>query len=145
MVMELANQGDLLEHIQRRRVLSDDRSRHIFGQIIDGVEYLHNNGVFHRDLKCENILLNTGYKVKISDFGFAREWWEAHALCRTFCGSAAYASPEILQGIPYDPHVADIWSLGVILFIMVSHCFSLFLPHSSMCSMGSGPSDFLTS
>ncbi|XP_072032968.1 testis-specific serine/threonine-protein kinase 3-like [Amphiura filiformis] len=120
MVMELANYGDLLEYIQRKRILPNDRARYIFTQILDGLEYLHHKGIFHRDLKCENILLNVGYKIKITDFGFAREWSDAHNLCRTFCGSAAYASPEILRGIPYDPHVADIWSMGVILFIMVT-------------------------
>ena len=71
-----------------------------------------------RDLKCENLLLDVNNNIKISDFGFARRF-EHGQLCRTFCGSAAYAAPEILQGIPYEPTGYDVWSIGVILYIMV--------------------------
>lgn len=123
MVMELARHGDLLEYIQKKKALPSNEARTIFSHILNAVEYLHLNGFFHRDLKCENVLLDwapTGIVAKITDFGFARDWCEAYRLCRTYCGSAAYASPEILQGIPYDPHGTDIWSIGVILFIMVS-------------------------
>lgn len=123
MVMELARHGDLLEYIQKKKALPNNEARTIFTHILNAVEYLHFHGFFHRDLKCENILLDwapTGIVAKLTDFGFARDWCEAYRLCRTYCGSAAYASPEILQGIPYDPHGTDIWSIGVILFIMVS-------------------------
>lgn len=72
-----------------------------------------------RDLKCENLLLDVNNVIKISDFGFARRF-EIGEMCRTFCGSAAYAAPEILQGIPYEPTGYDVWSTGVILYIMVS-------------------------
>jgi len=72
-----------------------------------------------RDLKCENILLDVYNNVKVSDFGFSR-LQTADQLSKTYCGSAAYASPEVLQGIPYQGSAYDIWSLGVILYIMVS-------------------------
>ncbi len=73
---------------------------------------------FLGDLKCENVLLDKNFDVKLSDFGFARII-EINELSHTYCGSAAYASCEILQGIPYHPIPADIWSCGVILYIMV--------------------------
>lgn len=69
-------------------------------------------------MKCENILLDQRNNIKVSDFGFARES-EAGDISKTFCGSAAYAAPEILQGIPYHCPMHDIWSMGVILYIMV--------------------------
>jgi len=75
-----------------------------------------------RDLKCENILLDIYNNVKLSDFGFSRIQ-TADQLSRTYCGSAAYASPEVLQGIPYHGTAYDIWSLGVILYIMVGSLF----------------------
>ncbi|XP_038051135.1 testis-specific serine/threonine-protein kinase 6-like [Patiria miniata] len=118
-VMELAQRGDLLGYVQRHRVLSVPVARTIFSQILAAIEYLHQNGIYHRDLKCENILLDPGHKVKLTDFGFAREWYEPNQLCRTYCGSAAYASPEILQGLPYEPSTADVWSMGIVLFVMV--------------------------
>ncbi|XP_030837327.1 serine/threonine-protein kinase MARK1-like [Strongylocentrotus purpuratus] len=123
LIMELARHGDLLEYVQKKNALRDSEARTVFSQILSAVEHLHFHGVYHRDLKCENILLDwgpTGITAKITDFGFAREWSEAFKPCSTFCGSAAYASPEILQAIPYDPNWADIWSLGIILYIMVT-------------------------
>lgn len=74
--------------------------------------------VLCRDLKCENVLLDVDNNVKLTDFGFSRTQ-QADQLSRTYCGSAAYASPEVLQGVPYSGKAYDVWSLGVILYIMV--------------------------
>ena len=75
---------------------------------------------FHRDLKCENLLLDNSNLIKVTDFGFARQF-EAGDLSKTFCGSAAYAAPEILQGQPYHLPLHDVWAMGIILYIMVSY------------------------
>ncbi|XP_019639168.1 PREDICTED: testis-specific serine/threonine-protein kinase 2-like [Branchiostoma belcheri] len=116
-VMDYAGHGDLLEYIQLHGALPESKVRVMFRQLLTGVQYLHSQGIVHRDLKCENILLDSKNNIKISDFGFAREFRQGE-LSRTFCGSAAYAAPEVLQGIPYLAELYDVWSLGVILYIM---------------------------
>ncbi|XP_059148031.1 testis-specific serine/threonine-protein kinase 1-like [Physella acuta] len=117
-VMEHAGHGDLLEYIKLRGAIPEDRSRVMFRQIVDAVSYLHGIQIAHRDLKCENLLLDYQNNIKVSDFGFSR-YFEEPAISKTFCGSAAYAAPEILQGIPYYIPLHDIWAMGVILYIMV--------------------------
>jgi len=135
-VMELAK-TDLLDYIKLIGRLNEDKARKMFTQLISAVDYLHQINIVHRkvffkfsqfnfsffvlslgDLKCENVLLDKNFDVKLSDFGFARII-QLNELSHTYCGSAAYASCEILQGIPYDAIPADIWSCGVILYIMV--------------------------
>ena len=95
----------------------------MFGELTSAVAYCHDLGFCHRDLKCENILLAADLSVRLTDFGFTRpiEYDENGevVLSNTFCGSAAYAAPEIIQGKAYDPRKHDSWSLGVILYIMV--------------------------
>ncbi|XP_043834669.1 testis-specific serine/threonine-protein kinase 1-like [Dromiciops gliroides] len=122
-VMELGVQGDLLEFIKTRGALHEDDARKKFHQLSSAVKYCHDLDVVHRDLKCENLLLDKDFNIKLSDFGFSKRCLRDDSgrimLSKTFCGSAAYAAPEVLQGIPYQPKVYDVWSLGVILYIMV--------------------------
>jgi len=118
MVLELAGHGDLLEYIKLRGTLDERRSRRLVVQIVAAIEYLHTRNIVHRDLKCENILLDRHNNVKVSDFGFSKELLVGGAPSCTFCGSSAYASPEILQGKPYCAKASDMWSMGVILYIM---------------------------
>ncbi|XP_045441462.1 testis-specific serine/threonine-protein kinase 1 [Pipistrellus kuhlii] len=122
-IMELGVQGDLLEFIKTRGALHEDDARKKFHQLSSAIKYCHDLDIVHRDLKCENLLLDKDYNIKLSDFGFAKRCLRDDSgrliLSKTFCGSAAYAAPEVLQGIPYQPKVYDIWSLGVILYIMV--------------------------
>ncbi|XP_069760649.1 testis-specific serine/threonine-protein kinase 1-like [Narcine bancroftii] len=124
-IMELGLQGDLLDFMKSRGALPEEVARHMFRQLALAVQYCHDLDVVHRDLKCENVLLGKGFAVKLSDFGFSKRCAAPAAdqgrapLSRTFCGSAAYTAPEILQGHPYQPKSCDVWSLGVILFIMV--------------------------
>ncbi|CAH1270018.1 TSSK4 [Branchiostoma lanceolatum] len=123
LVMEVAENGDLLDRIKSKSFIPEPQAGLWFHQLLDGLDYCHRKGVAHRDLKCENILLDGKDHIKITDFGFARGDLEAvdgrAKLSETYCGSYAYAPPEILKGVPYDPFVADVWSLGVVLFTMM--------------------------
>jgi len=125
LIMNLAENGDLLEYIRERGPLPNDDARRYFRQLIAATDYFHSLGIVHRDLKCENLLLDINYNLVVSDFGFARGQMinpetGKRRLSQTFCGSYAYAPPEILRGIAYDGTIADIWSLGVVLYTMVS-------------------------
>ncbi|CAB1320467.1 unnamed protein product [Coregonus sp. 'balchen'] len=112
LILELALSGDLLEHINAvshskgSPGLSEEEARRLFKQIVNAVMHCHNNHIVHRDLKCENILLDEQGFVKLTDFGFANHYTDRSALMNTFCGSVAYTAPEIL--------------LGVILYAMVT-------------------------
>ncbi|CAH2295946.1 testis-specific serine threonine- kinase 6 [Pelobates cultripes] len=118
-VMELCH-TDLLQQIQQEGPFSMSEAQRIFSQIASALQYLHENNIVHRDLKCENVLLTHDQSVKLSDFGFGKHSVNPMELCNTYCGSAAYAPPEVLLGIPYNPRKYDIWSLGVVLYIMVT-------------------------
>lgn len=123
-VMDLAKNGDLLDYIKKNDFVAEHLAKNIFAKIMSGVAHLHSKGIVHRDLKCENILLDENMKPKISDFGFSRYVSQNAAgmdeLCSTYCGSLAYAPIELVKGIPYDGYKSDIWSSGVILFVMVT-------------------------
>lgn len=96
-VMDIAAGGDLLDYIKTRGFVKEHLSKKVFMQIVQAVKHCHENGVLHRDLKCENILLDERGNVKITDFGFAKQFNKSE-FCKTFCGSAAYAAYEILKG-----------------------------------------------
>ncbi|XP_030745163.1 testis-specific serine/threonine-protein kinase 3-like [Sitophilus oryzae] len=123
MLMDYCQLGDLLEYIRDYGAFSEEKSKFYFKQVVDAVSYLHNLDIAHRDLKCENIFIMWNDQIKLGDFGFAR-WCKNRngkmVLSDTFCGSAAYAAPEILKGISYDPKMYDIWALGCILYIMLT-------------------------
>uniref|UniRef100_A0A3P8Z337 non-specific serine/threonine protein kinase n=1 Tax=Esox lucius TaxID=8010 RepID=A0A3P8Z337_ESOLU len=125
LILELALRGDLLEHINavsHRKDspgLCEEEARRLFKQIVNAVKHCHNNQIVHRDLKCENILLDERGFVKLTDFGFACHYTDRSALMNTFCGSVAYTAPEILLCRKYCGEQADLWSLGVILYAMV--------------------------
>ena len=104
-VMDIAAGGDLLDYIKTKGFVKENLSKRVFLQMVQAVKHCHENGVLHRDLKCENILLDEKANVKITDFGFARQFNKSE-FCRTFCGSAAYAAYEILKGNRIDTKCA---------------------------------------
>ncbi|XP_069115810.1 testis-specific serine/threonine-protein kinase 3-like [Argopecten irradians] len=119
MILEYAENGDVLRYIQRSGAVSENRAGYWTRQIGDAVRYLHEINITHRDLKLENLLLDHENNIKICDFGFVKEE-TSQELSRTYCGSKSYAAPEILKGQPYDTRKADIWAIGVILYILVT-------------------------
>ncbi|XP_067163439.1 testis-specific serine/threonine-protein kinase 1 [Apteryx mantelli] len=122
-MMELGVRGDLLDYIKSTGAMKEDIARGKFQQLASAIKYCHDMDLAHRDLKCENILLDKDLNIKLSDFGFSKPLTRDEngkiTLSKTFCGSTIYAAPEVLQGIPCNPKICDIWSLGVILYIMV--------------------------
>ncbi|XP_005186105.1 testis-specific serine/threonine-protein kinase 1 [Musca domestica] len=121
--MRYAENGDLLSYIKKSGPVEELQAKAWFMQMAKAVKYLHSHDIAHRDLKCENILLSKRLNVKLADFGFARYCRDENGRdikSETYCGSAAYAAPEVVSGRPYDPKLADAWSLGVILFIMLN-------------------------
>lgn len=118
-VTELCSGGELFDYLVEKGRLSETETKYIFGQLCLAVAYLHGKGIVHRDLKLENVLLDERCRVKLGDFGFTREF-EKGALMETFCGTTGYASPEMLQGKKYTGPEVDIWSLGVILYCLLT-------------------------
>ena len=119
MVMEYAGGGDLLQYVKKRKKLSEDEARKIFKQVLFGVAHCHCRSVLHRDVKLDNILLDQNGQIKLCDFGVSRVMPKGHFISEQ-CGTPAYISPEIISEIGYSGFSADIWSLGVLLYAMVT-------------------------
>ncbi len=117
--MEKVEGGELFNHISRNKTLAEREAVRIFRQILAAVAYCHKFNICHRDLKPENILLDGNGDVKIADFGLAA-LQPAGTTLKTFCGSPHYAAYEIVKGYPYSGAKADIWSCGVILYVMLT-------------------------
>uniref|UniRef100_H3B9R4 non-specific serine/threonine protein kinase n=2 Tax=Latimeria chalumnae TaxID=7897 RepID=H3B9R4_LATCH len=120
LIMELAKGGDIFELIVKTGPLPEEQAQALFQQLVKAIRYCHDRGVAHRDLKCENTLLGDELTLKLADFGFAKIFSPGSTeLTKTFCGSMAYAAPEVLQGVPHDSRGSDIWSMGVVLYVML--------------------------
>jgi serine/threonine protein kinase len=102
--------------------MTEDDARHFFYQIISAISYIHALHVAHRDIKLENILVTTGNRAKLSDFGLCKQT-SGDTNMLTTCGTLLYAAPEILREVPYNGMKADIWSAGVVLYAMVANHF----------------------
>ena len=136
-VTELCYGGELFDYLVEKGRIAEDEARVMFGQLCLAVAYLHDNGIVHRDLKLENVLLDERCRVKLGDFGFTREFYRG-SLMETFCGTTGYASPEMLQGKRYQGpgekifffsldsynlfcfSEVDVWSLGIILYCLLT-------------------------
>ncbi|KAG0669847.1 Protein kinase [Maudiozyma exigua] len=118
-VLEYA-EHELFDYITQRGRLSEDEARRFFQEIISAVEYCHRHKVVHRDLKPENLLLDKHYHVKITDFGLSNIMTDGNFL-KTSCGSPNYAAPEIIGGKLYAGPEVDVWSCGVILYVLLCH------------------------
>ncbi|KAJ3676010.1 hypothetical protein LUZ60_003422 [Juncus effusus] len=121
MVLEYINGGELFDRIDRKGKLIEDEARKLFQQLIDGVSFCHEKGVYHRDLKPENVLLDKRGIIKISDFGLSAlpQHLGNDGLLHTTCGSPNYIAPEVISNRGYDGSLSDIWSCGVILYNML--------------------------
>ncbi|XP_030468917.2 CBL-interacting serine/threonine-protein kinase 1 [Syzygium oleosum] len=122
MVLEYATGGELFDRIASRGRLPEAEGRKLFQQLIDGVSYCHDKGVFHRDLKLENILVDSRGNIKITDFGLSAlpQHFRDDGLLHTTCGSPNYVAPEVLKNRGYDGSTSDVWSCGVILYAILT-------------------------
>ncbi|XP_061097057.1 PAS domain-containing serine/threonine-protein kinase isoform X1 [Conger conger] len=119
MVMERHGEGlDLFEFIERQPRLDEPLASYIFRQLVAAVAYLRGKGILHRDIKDENVIIDTGFNVRLIDFGSAA-LLEPGKLFYTFCGTLEYCSPEVLQGNPYEGPELEMWSLGVLLYTLL--------------------------
>ncbi|XP_077224338.1 serine/threonine-protein kinase SAPK2-like [Tasmannia lanceolata] len=119
-VMEYAAGGELFERIRSAGRFSEDEARFFFQQLISGVSYCHSMRICHRDLKLENTLLDgsTAPRLKICDFGYSKSS-VLHSQPKSTVGTPAYIAPEVLSRKEYDGKIADVWSCGVTLYVML--------------------------
>ncbi|KAF7096961.1 hypothetical protein CFC21_098840 [Triticum aestivum] len=117
-IMELITGGELFDKIARQGKLRENEARKYFQQLIDAINYCHSKGVYHRDLKPENLLLDSRGNLKVSDFGLSS--LSKNGFLHTTCGTPNYVAPEVLSDGGYDGSAADIWSCGVILYVLMA-------------------------
>lgn len=121
-VLEFVTGGELFDKISCRGRLKEDEARKYFQQLINAVDYCHSRGVYHRDLKPENLLLDASGTLKVSDFGLSAlpQHVRDDGLLHTTCGTPNYVAPEVINNKGYDGAKADLWSCGVILFVLMA-------------------------
>jgi len=120
LVMQLATGGDLFTQLTEHGKFSEPRASNIFGQVACAVNYMHEQGMIHRDIKAENVFFISKNKVVVGDFGFATQLENMGQHLNTFCGSPPYAAPELFQDDHYLGPTVDIWSLGILLYFLVT-------------------------
>ncbi|XP_022414928.1 serine/threonine-protein kinase SIK3 isoform X4 [Delphinapterus leucas] len=118
LVTEYASGGEIFDHLVAHGRMAEKEARRKFKQIVAAVFFCHCRNIVHRDLKAENLLLDANLNIKIADFGFSNLFTPGQLL-KTWCGSPPYAAPELFEGKEYDGPKVDIWSLGVVLYVLV--------------------------
>jgi serine/threonine protein kinase len=142
-LQEYVTGGELYDHVNKKDRLDEDEARHFFRQLLAAtavrtlvgicmecpqtysslywVQYMHSAGVVHRDLKPENCLLDGFGNIKVIDFGLGNFFRadDSSAMLKTFCGTPAYAAPELWKALPYRGPEVDVWSLGVMLYLLL--------------------------
>uniref|UniRef100_A0A672LXK4 non-specific serine/threonine protein kinase n=1 Tax=Sinocyclocheilus grahami TaxID=75366 RepID=A0A672LXK4_SINGR len=118
LVTEYASGGEIFDHLVAHGRMAEKDARRKFKQIVAAVYFCHCRNIVHRDLKAENLLLDHNLNIKIADFGFSNLFSRGQML-KTWCGSPPYAAPELFEGKEYDGPKVDIWSLGVVLYVLV--------------------------
>ncbi|XP_057750784.1 CBL-interacting serine/threonine-protein kinase 24-like isoform X1 [Arachis stenosperma] len=119
-ILEFVMGGELYDKIAQQGKLSENDSRRYFQQLIDAVAHCHKKGVYHRDLKPENLLLDAFGNLKVSDFGLSALTKQGVDVLHTTCGTPNYVAPEVLGNQGYDGAAADVWSCGVILYVLMA-------------------------
>nr|XP_012318808.1 maternal embryonic leucine zipper kinase isoform X2 [Aotus nancymaae] len=121
MVLEYCPGGELFDYIISQDRLSEEETRVVFRQIVSAIAYVHSQGYAHRDLKPENLLFDEYHKLKLIDFGLCAKPKQGNKDChlQTCCGSLAYAAPELIQGKSYLGSEADVWSMGILLYVLM--------------------------
>lgn len=118
-IMEYAG-TELYDYVSSAGALGTYEASRILHQIVRGINYCHSIGIVHRDLKPENILLDDHLNVKIADFGMSQLILDDLGTMSSSCGSPHYVAPEVIKGIPYNGMKSDIWSLGIIFYVMLT-------------------------
>lgn len=114
--------GELFSLIRKAKRFPENDARYFFQQLICGIEYLHDSGVTHRDIKLENTLIGgsrPGTLIKICDFGYSKRPEVEQSQCKSIVGTPAYLAPEVLSNKPYRGTAVDVWSAGVLLYVML--------------------------
>jgi len=132
LILELVQGGELYDKIVEEGEYTEEETKFVINQILNAVEYLHQNGIAHRDLKPENILCCTQTRnqrvrkeiIKVADFGLSKMFSQEDLISQ--CGSPTYVAPEVLLSQTYDQSV-DMWAIGVITFVMLTGCFPFYV------------------
>jgi serine/threonine protein kinase len=116
LVMEDGGKSSLAGILRKNRTIPEEEAKVLFRKLTQGVRYCHEQKVCHRDLKLENVLVDSAGQVKIIDFGFSSKSGQK---MQNFCGTPPYMAPEIAAKVPYWGEPADMWALGVMLYLML--------------------------